>query len=158
MLQGSGCGSVGRRGVGRGTTPPLPAHVRSVMQPFIAEDLCLLLDQLHSFLLIWLVLEQDPRDHQPQPGLQALAFGPVQKLVWQRFSACWWAILLSMYWSVCHFQVRRTASSLIHRKGCSRLERSELGSTSSIAASTSALNEGPGFPTVHAFTTRSPWW
>jgi hypothetical protein len=77
---------------------------------------------------------------------------------WQRFSACWWAILLSMYWSVCHHQVRRTASSLIHRKGCSRRERRAWGSTSSIATSTSALNEGPGLPTVHAFTTRSPWW
>ena len=50
-------------------------------QPFLAKDLCLSLDQLHGFLFIWLVLEQDPRDHQPQPGLQALAFGPVQKQV-----------------------------------------------------------------------------
>lgn len=155
MLQGSGCGSVGRRGVGRGAAP-LPAYVRSFTQSFLAKDLCLSLDQLHGFMLIWLVLEQDPRDHQPQPGLQTLAFGPVQKQVWQRFSACWWAILLSMYWSVCHCQVRRTASSLIHRKGCSRLERRAWGNTSSIAASTSALNKGPGFPTVHAFTTRSP--
>ena len=63
------------------------------MPPFLAKDLCLSLDQLHKFMLIWLVLEQDPRDHQPQPGLQALAFGSVQKQVWQRFAACWWAIL-----------------------------------------------------------------
>ena len=75
----------------------------------------------------------------------------------RQFSLNSLSIFLSLFRSVCHHQVRRTASSLIHRKGCSRLERSELGSTSSIAASTSALNEGPGFPTVHAFTTRSPW-
>ncbi len=78
------------------------------MQPFLAKDLCLLVDQLHGcLLLIWwgLVLAQDLRGHQPQLGLPALAFGPVQEQVWQRFSACLWAILLSMYWSMCHHQV-----------------------------------------------------
>jgi hypothetical protein len=82
VLQGSGCGCVGRRGVGRGTTPPLPARVRSgSLSPSSAKTCACRWIKLHGFLLIWLVLEQDPRDHQPQPGLQALAFGPVQKQV-----------------------------------------------------------------------------